>query len=78
MICIIKCFLVSAASTTATNYSNAYMEHCNCANFKVAGLRKAKRIVRHTIHTTADVIDHKQVQQLQMEHCNCANKQASF
>ena len=23
-------FLVSAASTTATNYNNAYMELCNC------------------------------------------------
>ena len=35
-------FLISAASTAATNYNNTYMEHCNCANFKVAGLRKAK------------------------------------
>ena len=29
-------FLVSEASTTATNYNNALMEHCNCANFQVA------------------------------------------
>ena len=34
-------FLVSAASMTAANYHNAYMELCNCASFKVAGLRKA-------------------------------------
>ena len=33
-------FLVSAASATATNYNNAYMEHCNRANFKVAGSKK--------------------------------------
>ena len=32
-------FLVSAASTMATNYNNAYMEQCNCANYKVVGLR---------------------------------------
>ena len=34
-------FLVSEASTTATNYNNAHMEHCNRANFQVANSRKA-------------------------------------
>ena len=45
-IIVLSVFLVSASSTTATNYNNAYMEHWNCANFKVAaaGLRKAKRL----------------------------------
>ena len=34
-------FLVSEASTTATNYNSAHMEHCNRANFQVADSRKA-------------------------------------
>ena len=34
-------FLVSEASTTATNYNNAHIEHCNRANFQVADSRKA-------------------------------------
>ena len=37
----LRAFLVSQASTTATNYNNAHMEHCNRANFQVAGSRKA-------------------------------------
>ena len=34
-------FLVSAASAMATNYNDAYMEHCNHANFKVAVLEQS-------------------------------------
>ena len=32
---------MSEASATATNYGNAYMEHCNRANFQMADKRKA-------------------------------------
>ena len=31
----------SEASTTSTNYNNAYMEHCSHANFQVADSGKA-------------------------------------
>ena len=34
-------FLFSEASKTATDYNNAHMEHCNCANFQVANSKKA-------------------------------------
>ena len=34
-------FFVSEASTAATNYNNAHMEHCSRVNFQVANLRKA-------------------------------------
>ena len=39
----LSAFFATEASTTATNYSNAHMEHCNHANFQlqVAGSRKA-------------------------------------
>ena len=37
----LRAFLVSQASTTATNYNNAHIEHCNGANFQVADSRKA-------------------------------------
>ena len=37
----LSAFLVSEASTMATNYNNARMEHCNRANFQVADSRKA-------------------------------------
>ena len=37
----LSAFLVSEASTMATNYDNAHMEHYNCANFQVADSRKA-------------------------------------
>ena len=44
-------FFVSEASTAATNYNNAHMEHCSCVNFQVANLRKAfshyRRLVCH-------------------------------
>ena len=36
-----RAFFVSEASTTAINYNNPHMEHCNCANFQVADSRKA-------------------------------------
>ena len=33
-------FLVSEASTMATNYNNAHMKHCNRANFQVTDSRE--------------------------------------
>ena len=44
-------FLVSEASTTATNYNNVHMEHCNRANFQVADSRKvhARRLVSYLL-----------------------------
>ena len=37
----LSAFLFSEASKTATDYNNAHMEHCNCANFQVANSKKA-------------------------------------
>ena len=33
---IVEPFLISEVGTTATNYNNAHMEHCNHANFQMA------------------------------------------
>ena len=47
-------FLVSEASTTATNYNNAHMEHCNRANFQVADSRKLfSRQAACVVHVSA-------------------------
>ena len=47
----LSAFLVSEASTMATNYNNAHMEHCNRANFQVADSRKvhARRLVSYLL-----------------------------